>query len=254
MSGKILVVANWKANKTVEEAGDWIYQFIVQSSSFVNQVEVAIAAPVTLLYFLKNKLSTSLSPFALRSAEGLTATLAAQDVSPYPIGQYTGAIAAKMLSDLGVTYCLLGHSERRRYFGETNKDVEVKLKQCLENNISPIVCAQSLEEIPENIRNYPVDKLYIMYEPESAISTNGVYHAESAPSVRKVITDWQNKLPKGIRFLYGGSVNPGNIRDFSGLLVPSADCLVPIISGFVVGHASLDPEEFLRIIKGLSCR
>ncbi len=242
MTDKLLIVANWKANKAVPEAKEWVEQ-LAASCRWLGKthpaLEIALAVPYTLLYFLQEKLAANPLP--------LTATLAAQDVSSYPIGQYTGTIPAKLLADVGVTYCLLGHSERRKFLAETNTDVEAKLKQCLENALTPIICAQTLEEIPANIRNYPAPKLYVMYEPGNAISTNGVYHADSPENIEATLTDWQAKLPVGINFLYGGSVNPNNVKLITNNLITNNSVLN--FSGFVVGHASLVPSEFLDIIK-----
>lgn len=207
---KFLVVANWKANPPVK------YDFPVPEN-----LEIAIAAPY---------------PFISQIPPEFTR--AAQDISAYPVGAYTGEVPGELLADLRVKYCLIGHSERRKYLHEGSVEVEAKMSQAIKNGIIPIICAQNLEEIPENIRNYSPEKYLIMYEPFSAISTEGEYHPESPEKVMSVLDDWKNKLNLSCRFLYGGSVNP--------------DSDIPPVDGLVVGHTSLDPASFSAIIKKCS--
>ena len=212
---KFLIVANWKSNQP---------KFEIRNLKFESNIEVVIAAPFTLL----NQI-----PQTMR---------AAQDVSAYPVGAYTGEISAKLLANLGVKYCLIGHCERRKYLHETNTNVEAKMSQTIQNGITPILCAQSIEEIPENIRNFSGDKYMIMYEPFSAISTEGQYHPENVEKVVATLTDWKNKLNLQCRFLYGGSINP----DYVQQLMTGNQKLV---TGLVVGHASLEVNTFSAIIK-----
>jgi triosephosphate isomerase len=217
---KFLIVANWKAN--VVEAKKWLQQFSIFNFQFSNKIEVAIAAPYPLI-------DTIDQPFVR----------AAQDVSAFDAGAYTGEVPARVLAELGVKYTLVGHSERRKYLQETNATVEAKMKQAMQNGITPILCAQSLEEIPENIRNFPPDRYLVMYEPFTAISTGGQYHPESVENIVATLTDWKNKFNLGCRFLYGGSVNPDYV----------AELVTSLVTGLVVGHASLDMETFAAIIK-----
>ncbi|MBI3558758.1 triosephosphate isomerase, partial [Candidatus Gottesmanbacteria bacterium] len=143
MEKKFLIIANWKANTP---------KFEIQNFQFeMNRVEIAIAAAF---------------PFIDKIPQGLTR--AAQDVSMFESGAYTGEVSAEMLKSLGVKYCLVGHSERRKYFGETNETVQKKVAQLEKNNIIPLVCARSFADI--------VPAGFIMYEPEEAISANGEYH------------------------------------------------------------------------------
>lgn len=164
-------------------------------------------------------------------------TTCAQDVSMFPTGAYTGEVPAEVLKDLGVKYALIGHSERRKYLKETTEMVGKKMARCLENTIIPIVCAQKFEEIPELALNTPGEKYLVMFEPFEAISNEGKYNAVTPELVKKTLLEWKDRLPNGVEFLYGGSVNSGNVKDY-----------VSIVSGFVVGHASLDPEEFSKIV------
>lgn len=164
-------------------------------------------------------------------------TTCAQDLSMFPPGAYTGEVPAELLKKLGVKYSLVGHSERRKYLGETTEMVGKKMERCLENNIIPIICAQKFEEIPELAINTPGEKYLVMFEPFEAISNDGKYNAVTPEAVKKTLIEWKDKLPNGVEFLYGGSVNSGNVKDY-----------VSIVSGFVVGHASLDLEEFSKIV------
>ena len=115
----------------------------------------------------------------------------------------------------------------------------------MQSKITPIICAQTFEEIPINIKNYDPTNYFVMYEPFSAISTQGNYHPESPDTVTTTLKDWQNKLPNEVRFLYGGSVSPENISSFQSLLLSNS---LTHLSGFVVGHASLDAKSFSEII------
>lgn len=223
MDKKLLIVANWKANKV--EVTDWLQQFAAlsaQMGDINDQVEVVVAAPTPLLFLL--------------AASNITA---AQDISEFSGGAYTGETTGEVLKEVDVSYCLIGHSERRKYFGENNGIVAKKFAQALAAGITPIVCAQSWEEIPEEVRAADTGAYYLMYEPFSAISTDGQYHAESGEAVDQVLLQWQAKLPPDVRLLYGGSVNPENVSDY---------VKIELVSGFVVGHASLDPNEFFSII------
>lgn len=151
-----------------------------------------------------------------------------QDVSTMDAGAFTGEVCAKILADLKVKYCLVGHSERRKNFGETNETVQKKVQKLKEVGIVPIVCARSPQDIVENE--------ITMYEPEEAISIDGKYHAKSPEEINTALTSF----PQNVRLLYGGSVNSENCA----LII--AHC--PLITGFVVGHAALDPQTFTNLI------
>ncbi len=204
---KFLVVANWKANLPVK------YDFAIP-----DKIEIAIAPAF---------------PYLSNIPDGFVR--AAQDVSANSLGAYTGEVPAEILAKLNVKYCLVGHSERRKYQGETNQIVEQKLTAATKAGLIPILCAQNLAEIPENIRNFSAGSFLIMYEPFSAISTNGQYHPESPERIMATIADWKSKLNLTCRFLYGGSVNP--------------DTAIPPVDGLVVGHASLNSQTFFALIK-----
>lgn len=208
MDKNFLIIANWKANN-------------VDAAKFeapnIEGVEVVIAAPYP----------------TLRNG--------AQDVSMFPEGAYTGEVPAELLKRHGVKYVLVGHSERRKYLGETTEMVGKKMERVFTAGMTPIVCAQSFDEIPDLAKNIPGDKYGVMFEPFEAISEHGKSNAVSAQTVSATIQQWQGKLPSGVRFLYGGSVNAQNVADY-----------LDVVSGFVVGHASLNQEELYNIC--LVCR
>lgn len=211
MDKKFLIIANNKANITN-------LQYPIPDAQ---NLEIAIATPF---------------PFIENIPENFFR--AAQNVSTFSNGPYTGEVTADMLKILNVKYCLVGHSERRKYFHETNDQVQEKISQLLKNGIVPIVCAQDFDEIPNNIEG-----CLVMYEPFSAISTQGKYHSKSPNDVNEILTEWQMKLPKEIKFLYGGSVNPENAASYI------ANC--PLVAGFVVGNASLTPDSFNQVIESV---
>jgi triosephosphate isomerase len=143
-----------------------------------------------------------------------------------------------MLAEL-VDYALIGHSERKKNFGENLKTASKKIKMATEAGIVPILCATDIDEIPKEIPG----NLHLLYEPLGAISQDGVYHPETPPKAQKTIAEWKAKLKNVDRFLYGGSVNPSNIAQFLAQ---------PDIKGVVVGHASLDPNSFWELINNVS--
>ncbi len=214
----MLIIANWKSNN-VSTTG-WLSQTEVDS-----KVKVVVAAPYTMLFLLAS------GPFLL----------GAQDVSMFPPGPYTGEVPAELLSDLDVVYCLVGHSERRKYLNETTEMVGKKMARLLECGITPVVCAQNFEEIPELAMNTPGERFKVMFEPFEAISKDGKSNAVSPAKVQETLYEWKTKLPPGVEFLYGGSVNSSNVSTYANF-----------VSGFVVGHASLDLEEFNKLVNNVS--
>jgi triosephosphate isomerase len=177
-------------------------------------------------------------------------------------GAYTGQISASMLKAAGCTYVIIGHSERRQYFGETNTTVNRKVRAALLGGLSPVVCVgeseaereanqtfsviqKQLEEGLEGLSSDEVHKLTIAYEPVWAIGTGKTATTDQAQEVHEFIrgrmeTAYGNSIAKDLRILYGGSVKPGNIGD----LMAMAD-----IDGALVGGASLDADSFAGIVK-----
>ena len=249
MSRKYLIAGNWKMNKTASESAALVQQ-IHASVGSQSTVQVAVCPPFTSM----SKVSEGL--------EGSQVALGAQNMHHEASGAYTGEISAEMLRDLYVTYVILGHSERRQYFGETNKSVNEKILSTVAGNLKPIYCiGETLEQrernetldvvrtqIKEGLENFSdshVDNLVIAYEPVWAIGTGKTATDEMAQEVhsfiREILADLFGQNPaETIRILYGGSMNAENA---SGLLAQ------PDVDGGLIGGASLAPKSFCGIVQ-----
>jgi triosephosphate isomerase len=234
---KSLVVANWKENKTVEEAKEWLEKFSATLAGFSNQnhTEVAICPSYVVLPMMAYEIS---------KLEGVK--LGAQDVSKFEEGAYTGEVSAKQLKDF-VSYVIVGHSERRRYFGETDDDVAAKSLLALKYNLIPIVCVSSVEEARDwkleagkEGRSSKLDEAILVYEPLEAISREGEYHPADPEHAQKMAQKIRIAVGGEVAVLYGGSVNAKNVESF---------VRQPAISGVLVGHASLNAQEFAKVIR-----
>ena len=248
MSRKYLIAGNWKMNTTASETDDLISEI----NSLVGQqtqVQVCICPPFTSL-----QQGSSL-------VEQTEVLLGAQNMSAEPSGAFTGEISAEMLRDLYVNFVILGHSERRQYFGETNKSINLKVLAAVQNNLKPIYCiGETLEEresgktlevvktqVKEGLANFPlseVDNLVLAYEPVWAIGTGKTATDEMAQEVhayvRGLLVDlFGDAAGSGVRILYGGSMKPENA---SGLLSQ------PDVDGGLIGGASLNAKSFCAIV------
>ena len=235
-------------NTTPSESVD----LITEISSLVgqqSQVQVCVCPPFTSLHKASSLVEQS------------QVQLGAQNMSAEPSGAYTGEISAEMLRDLYVNYVILGHSERRQYFGETNKSINLKVLAAVQNNLKPIYCiGETLEEresgktldvvkaqVIEGLANFPlaeVENLVVAYEPVWAIGTGKTATDEMAQEVhayvRGLLTDLFGDIPgSSIRILYGGSMKPENA---SGLLSQ------PDVDGGLIGGASLNAKSFCSIV------
>jgi len=229
---KIFIVANWKSNKTLEEVKSWfdaIKQFPIPERK-----EIIVCAPFIFLSEIR----------AIIKNNNLSVKLGVQNISSFDQGEYTGEICAKQVSDFA-TYAIIGHSERRKYFHETDNDVIVKLKQLAENNITPILCVSDMKQMDYYLSKDTtvLDKagdIIFVYEPPSAISEGGQFHAESPKIANQNAGQISQKIGRKVTTLYGGSVNSGNAGSFSTL---------DNIDGCLIGQASLDVQEFCKIIQ-----
>lgn len=232
MSKKILI-ANWKSHKTNSEAQDWLSTFAKKYQTLTEEMDQCqvIIAPSFLYLESVMKVCNILAGVSVAS----------QDVSHFPLGSYTGAVAARQLASLGVAYALVGHSERRKYFGETHSLVAQKVEQLIEAKITPILCVdeQEIEQQAELITKQQASNCIIAYEPASAIGTG---MGQDLPQVQKAI-DFAKKAFGDVPVLYGGSVDERNIHEY--LLV--AD-------GALVGGASLDVELFIQLISATNSK
>lgn len=215
---KLFIVANWKSNKTTVEAKTWLERFMNYDLRFTNK-EVIICPPFTLLPIFKS--------YLLNHKSGLK--LGTQDVSPFPKGAYTGAIAAEQLAEF-VTHVIVGHSERRQYFKENDQMIFNKVDMVVGDHMTPIFCIQDKQAV------IPNDVKIVAYEPVFAIGTGNPDTPKNADEVAKIL---KQKYPFVKYVLYGGSVTAENVHSFTSM---------QNIDGALVGGASLDPVEFSRIV------
>ena len=249
MSRKFLIAGNWKMNKTATEAAVFAREVHDEVGS-QSSVQVALCPPFTSLAAVSDVTEES------------QLLLGAQDMHHESSGAYTGETSAEMLRDLYVTFVILGHSERRLFFGETNESVNKKILAAVQNNLKPIYCiGETLEEreegqtldivrsqVREGLAGFPdpeVENLVIAYEPVWAIGTGKTATDEMAQEVhadiRKVLADlFGDSDANGIRILYGGSMKPENA---SGLLAQ------PDVDGGLIGGASLAARTFCGIVR-----
>lgn len=213
----IWIIANWKSNKTIADALDWIAKVGPQIPKQDN-LKVVVCPTFSTLSEVKKVITVGNFPLLL----------GAQDLSPFGSDAYTGEEAASLLNQL-VSLAILGHSERRQNFQEDDEMVSKKVEQALANKIIPLVCIQSVDT------PIPVGCKLVAYEPIFAIGTGNPDTPENANNVAAKLKE---KYGQDLEVLYGGSVNSQNIRDF----ITQQD-----ISGVLVGSASLDAAEFVKI-------
>jgi len=224
------LVANWKSHFSNTQSLIWLKEVEKLTSTISSNLKVIICLPFTDLPEFNRHLNFSKTPFFV----------GAQTVSSYPAGKHTGDITASMLSEL-VTYCLVGHSERRSNFKESSQDVAKQCQRLLKQNITPIICVDEPyidEQIKELfLSNIPLSRCIFAYEPVSAIGSG---RPESPENAGKVIAQITLLTNGDSPVLYGGSVSPENILNFTSR---------PDISGVLVGTNSLKPSIFSQLIK-----
>lgn len=214
----LLLVANFKSNKTTAEAKSWIEEFSKEYRGKEDN-EVVICSPFTSLSILKEYIKNN----------KLEIKLGAEDVSAYSEGPFTGEINAKQIKELA-DYVVIGHSERRKNFNETDDVLEQKTRQALKNDLTVIYCIQDKnQKIPAGVK-------VVAYEPIFAIGTGNPDTPDNARSVALEVKKRINDL----KVIYGGSVTEDNVKSFTELSE---------IDGVLVGGASLDAKEFNRIIQ-----
>jgi len=242
-----IIAGNWKMNNTISESLALIGG--IKESKLNENVEAVVCVPFTSLNETKKAL------------EGSNIKLGAQNMHWEENGAYTGEISPLMLKEIGVDYCIIGHSERRQYFNETDETVNKKIKTALEYDIKPIVCVgETLEEREgnreeevvkrqvlkafEDINKEDVENIVIAYEPIWAIGTGKTASSDDANQmckfIRNIIKDiYDENTGENIRIQYGGSVKPGNVKELMG----KED-----IDGALVGGASLVAEDFEKLV------
>ena len=246
---KKLMAANWKMYKTPDQTRDFFRDFLPLVKKH-DRDEITVCPPFLAV------------PAAVEAAKGSNVAIGAQNMYWEKEGAFTGEISTGMLLAVGCTHVIIGHSERRQYFGETDDTVNLKLKAALEAGLVPIVCVgEVLEEreagLTEDvlrrqclrafhaISGKKAAKLVIAYEPVWAIGTGRTATPQLASEAHQVIRSEAGKalgeeLAENLRILYGGSVKPENAK----ALMSEAE-----IDGALVGGASLDPKSFAAIVK-----
>lgn len=224
-SARKLVVGNWKCHKTYAQARQWFDSFAEGYTPSEN-VDVIIAPSFICL----ENIASYVNDLKLENVY-----LAAQDISPFPMGGYTGAVAADMLKGL-VDFVIVGHSDRRRYFHETSLDVTNKVTEAVDAGLRPIVCvdqpyAMSQLTALSDIEN---ENIIIAYGPVDALS----FRIPESPEKVVESVDFIRNIYPGRAVIYGGSLLPENVGDYLAL---------QNLSGIFVGSASLDAGSFLKI-------
>ncbi|WP_375328677.1 triose-phosphate isomerase [Microcystis sp. BLCC-F210] len=236
---KVVIAGNWKMHKTQREALEFLQDFKSHLEETPDDREVVLCAPFTALAVLSKTL------------HGGRIRLGAQNVHWEKSGAYTGEISADMLTEIGVHYVVIGHSERRQYFGETDETVNLRVISAQKHGLTPILCVGEskaqrdagetekviIKQIQGGLVNVDQKNLVIAYEPIWAIGTGETCESEEANRVIGLIRQ-QLDNPE-VTIQYGGSVKPDNIDE---IMAQSQ------INGVLVGGASLDPAVFARIV------
>ena len=249
---KKIVAGNWKMNTTPAEGVELLKGVIALKGEVSPSVDFIVAPPFTHLSEI------------VKVAKGSGIAVGAQNCAAEAKGAYTGEVSAKMIASLGVDYVILGHSERREYYGETSETLNKKMVQAYENNLIPIYCVgekleeresgkhfdvirAQIEEVVFNLTPEQFSKLIIAYEPVWAIGTGKTATADQAQEVhafiRKVLADKFGAAAADTAILYGGSCKPSNAAE----IFSKED-----VDGGLIGGASLVATDFINIGKGFS--
>ena len=251
---KKIVAGNWKMNKTFEEAGILVSEVMAMVGDEVTgNARVVLCVPFPYLVPVRNQLGRN-----------TRIELGAQNCSEHEAGAYTGEVSAAMLRSIGIPYVILGHSERRQYFGEDGKLLAGKVDMALKYGLTPIFCCgepldvrekneheklvkRQVEEALFHLDAASVGKVVIAYEPVWAIGTGKTATAAQAQQMHAVIrqhlaSKYEASVADDITILYGGSVNAANAKELFAN---------PDVDGGLVGGASLKSREFTEIIKAI---
>lgn len=246
---KPVIAGNWKMNKSINEAIELVNS-LKRELVDIQEIDIIICPVYTALSDVSDLLIDS------------NISLGAQNIYWEPSGAFTGEISPSMIKDAGCKYVIIGHSERRKYFDESDETVNKRIKAAQSVGLIPIFCVgETLEEHEagktidvvkrqlkgglEGLENEALPKIVIAYEPVWAIGTGKTATPEQAQEVHKFIRGWLNEnyspeVAESLRILYGGSVKPANARE----LMQQSD-----IDGALVGGASLDSSSFVEIVK-----
>ena len=247
---KKIVAGNWKMNTTVAAGKELAKDIVAAIGQVPKDVQLIIAPPFTHLATVADVI------------KGSAVALSAQNCADKAKGAYTGEVSAEMIAGVGCTYTILGHSERRQYYGETSETLVAKMALALENGLSPIYCVgemlsereagnhfnvikAQLEEVLFGLTAEQMAKVVIAYEPVWAIGTGVTATSEQAQEVHAFIrktlaAKFGKKLADDITILYGGSCKPSNAKELFAC---------PDIDGGLIGGASLKAEDFIAIAR-----
>jgi len=241
---KPLIIANWKCNPTTQQEAKRLFNLVKRGIKSIKNTEVVICPPFLYISNLKSQISNL--------------KLGAQDCFWEEKGAFTGEISPLMLKDLGCQYVIIGHSERRKYQQEKDSMIYKKIEAALKRGLKPILCIDKISQIREHQRSVKMNevhrlkkgikgiikkdfkKIILAYEPLFAIGTGKPCSIDKAKKMRIAI---KKKLNKNILILYGGSINSQNARDY----VKKAG-----FQGLLVGGASLNAQEFIKIVKNVA--
>jgi triosephosphate isomerase len=250
VSRKPYIAANWKMNKTIAEAESYI-QALLPKVGAVGDVEVVICPPFTALQAMVD------------SARGSSVQVYAQSMHEADAGAFTGEVSAPMLTEIDVQGVILGHSERRQHYNETDRALQQKVTAALDAGLTPLLCVGETEDerergdterklrhqVQEGLEKVTKDRLadvVIAYEPIWAIGTGLVATPEQAQEaiafVRALVEDRDKDAGAAVRILYGGSLKPDNAAELLAL---------PDIDGALVGGASLEAGSFAEIVEAV---
>jgi triosephosphate isomerase len=236
---KIVIAGNWKMYKTQREASEFLKGFMPELEQTPENREIVLCAPFTALDVMSKSLHNN------------RVQLGAQNIHWEDEGAYTGEIAGAMLTEIGVRYVIVGHSERRQYFGETDETVNKRLLAAQSHDLTPILCVGETKQqrdagetellittqLKKDLVGVDQNNLIIAYEPIWAIGTGDTCEALEANRVIGLIRSQLHNPNVSIQ--YGGSVKPNNIDEIMAQ---------PEIDGALVGGASLEPKSFARIV------
>ncbi|WP_026102845.1 triose-phosphate isomerase [Pleurocapsa sp. PCC 7319] len=236
---KIVIAGNWKMHKNQAESLKFVQAFKSKTENTDESREIILCAPFTSLTVMSKNL------------HGSRVMLGAQNIHWEIEGAYTGEISGEMLTEIGVNYVIVGHSERRQYFGETDETVNLRLKRAQEYRMKPILCVGEtksqrdageteniiINQLKQDLVGIDQNNLIIAYEPIWAIGTGDTCESTEANRVIGIIR--QQLDNKNVTIQYGGSVKPGNIDE----IMSQAE-----IDGVLVGGASLEAADFARIV------
>ena len=247
MARKKIIAGNWKMNMTPSEAVELVNT--LKSLVVTEEADVVFCVP-----------AIDIIP-VVEAAKGSNIQVGAENMYFEEKGAYTGEISPAMLVDAGVKYVVLGHSERREYFGETNEDVNKKVLKAFEHGITPIMCCGETltqreqgvtmdfirQQVKVGFQGVTADQAktaVIAYEPIWAIGTGKSASQDDAQKMCKVVrdvvaADFGQEVADKVRVLYGGSVKPENVAEYMAC---------PDVDGALVGGASLEPESFLALL------